>query len=329
VEFVFNLKFNIKPKSFYQVLNPMLHLNITPNMKSGFLKITFCTALFAGLGTVAQAQKVNELQEVSIFAPHAIKIDGKNFEWKDTDFFSNKRTSLSYIISNDEKNLYLIVKSTDLANNSKIMAGGITFSVNPDGKKKEKESITLTYPIVAHVPRGQGGGGGGRRAMGMSMSIGGGGPQDAKQRDSFMVSRQKTQLATAKEIKIKGFKNTTDTLVSIYNEYGIKAFASIDKDNAFFYEVAIPLEALGISTEAPKEFAYNIKLNGLQLQGFDGFGGGGGGGGGGGRGGFGGGGNFGGGGGGGGRGGFGGGGMDFQAMLSPTDFWGKYTLAKK
>lgn len=297
-------------------------------MKSGFLKITFCTVLFAGFSIFAHAQKVNELQEVSIFAPHAIKIDGKNFEWKPTDFSVNKRTSLSYIISNDEKNLYLIIKSTDLANNSKIMAGGITFSVNPDGKKREKESITLTYPVITHAPRGQGGGpGGSRRAMGMTMSMGGGGPQDAKQRDSFMVSRQKTQLVTAKEIRIKGFKNTTDTLVSIYNEYGIKAFANIDKDNAFFYEVAIPLEALGISVESPKEFAYNIKLNGLQLPDF-----GGGNGGGGGRGGFGGGNGGGGGGnfrGGGGGGGGDRGGMDFQAMLSPTDFWGKYTLAKK
>ncbi|WP_084287432.1 hypothetical protein [Pedobacter nyackensis] len=294
-------------------------------MKSGFLKITLCTALFAGLTSVVHAQKVNELQEVSIFAPHAIKIDGKNFEWKDTEFSVNKRTSLSYIISNDDKNLYLIIRSTDLGNNSKIMAGGITFSINPDGKKKEKESITLTYPLATNPFRG-GQGGGGRRAMGMTMSMGGGGPQDTKQRDSFMVARQKTQLGTAKEIAIKGFKNTTDTLVSIYNEYGIKAFASIDKDNAFFYEVAIPLEALGISVASPKEFAYNIKLNGLQIPSFEGRGSGGGGGG---RGGFGGGGggNFGGG--GGGFGGGGRGGMDFQAMISPTDFWGKYTLAKK
>ncbi|WP_316815643.1 hypothetical protein [Pedobacter nyackensis] len=291
-------------------------------MKSGFLKITFCTVMFAGLGSVAQAQKAKDLQEVSIFASHAVKIDGKNFEWKDTDFSVNKRTSLSYIVSNDDKNLYLIIKSADVSNNSKIMMGGITFSVNPDGKKKEKESITLTYPLASNSGRGQGfggrggggNGGGGRRAMGMTMAMGGG-PQGAKQRDSFMVVRQKTQLASAKEIRISGFKNTTDTLVSIYNEYGIKAFANIDKDNVFFYEVAIPLEALGISVDAPKEFAYNIKLNGLQMPGLDGGGfGGRGGGGGGGRGGF----------GGGGHGGF-----DFQAMLSPTDFWGKYTLAKK
>lgn len=297
-------------------------------MKTVFIKMTFCAVLLSGLGAVAQAQKVNNLQEVSIFAPHAIKIDGKNFEWKDSDFSGNKRTSLSYIISNDDKNLYLIIKSTDIANNSKILAGGITFSVNPDGKKKEKESITLTYPLPAAFGRPGGGGGGqSRRAMGMTMSMGGGGgPQSAKQRDSFMVARQKTQLAAAKEIKIHGFKNTTDTLVSIYNEYSIKAFANIDKDNVYFYEVGIPLEALGISVADAKEFAYNIKLNGLQLPNFGGGGGGG---------------NFGGGGGGGGRGPGGGGGggghfsmgggggMDFQALMSPTDFWGKYTLAKK
>ncbi len=279
-------------------------------MNSEILKIAYSTVLLIGLGLSGKAQKINELQEVSIFAPHAIKIDGKNFEWKDSDFSVNKRTSLSYIVSNDDNNLYLIIKSSDLTNNSKIMAGGITFSVNPNGQKKEEGSIALTYPIAAPFGRGQGGG-----RVGRSGFPGGGRPQDKKQRDSFMVARQKSQLQSSKEIKLKGFKKTTDTLVAIYNEYGIKAFANIDKDNTFYYEVAIPLTELGISTATPKEFAYNIKLNGLQLPGFDGGGG---------RG------NFGGGGGnfrGGGSGGRGG--VDFQAMISPTDFWGKYTLAKK
>jgi hypothetical protein len=290
-------------------------------MKKGFFKIIVSTLSIAALSLTAHAQKVNELQEVSILAPHAIKIDGKNFEWKDTDFSVNKRTSISYIMSNDDKNLYLVIKSTDVPNNSKIMAGGITLSINPDGKKKEKESITLTYPVIHRTGRGLGGGG--MRRIG---GFGGGGAQpNAKERDSMMAAMQKTQLAQAKEIKIKGFKTTTDTLISIYNEYSIKAFANIDKDNAFFYELQIPLDALGISKDVPKEFAYNIKLNGLQLPGLDGGGFSGGGGRGAGGGGFGGGGR--GPGGGGGRG-PGGGNFDFQAMISPTDFWGKYTIKK-
>ncbi|MES2827992.1 MAG: hypothetical protein V4687_07555 [Bacteroidota bacterium] len=314
-------------------------------MKTRFFKHTLCLAVLSGLAisNQVQAQKVTELQEVSIFAPQLTKADGKNNEWDAAAFSVNKRTSISYLISNDDKNLYLAVKSTDVANNSKIMAGGITFSVNPDGKKKEKESITLTYPLInrAQFRRGQGGPGGqggerrivmGGPAGGGMGGFGGGNTLTAKQRDSMMAGMQKTQLAQVKEIKIKGFKKTTDTLVSIYNEQGIKAAASIDKDNVFFYEAAIPLEELGMTVNDAKEFAYNVKLNGLQIPGMDfgggggNFGGGGGGGGGGGqvrvemRGGGGGGGNFG----GGGR-----GGMDFQALISPTDFWGKYTLTKK
>jgi uncharacterized membrane protein YgcG len=295
--------------------------------------------LLAGTIISTQAQKVTELQEVSIYAPQLTKADGRNSEWAGATFAQNKATGISYLISNDDKNLYLVVKSTEVGNNTKIMAGGITFSINPDGKKKEKESITLTYPLINRAQfrrAAQGGGGGGARGTvvvsgrpafgGMGGGSGPGGVQlTSKQRDSAMAAMQKTQLAQVKEIKIRGFKKTTDTLVSIYNDMGIKAAASIDKDNVFFYEAAIPLEELGLTLENAKEFAYNVKLNGLQLPGMDFNRGGGGGGG------------FGGGGGaqvriGGpasGGGGPRGSGIDFQALISPTDFWGKYTLTKK
>jgi hypothetical protein len=116
-------------------------------------------------------------------------------------------------------------------------------------------------------------------------------------------------------------------LIAIYNEYNIKAAINYDKDGAFIYELAVPLKLMALATGDTKEIAYNIKLNGLQLNfrmpdGADGPPGGGGGGG------------FGGPPGGGMRVmNFGGGGgknsIDFQDLISPNDFWGKYTLAKK
>jgi hypothetical protein len=289
---------------------------LSPNMKSIFLKITVNTLLLAGFCMTVQAQKLKDVQEGSITAPTNIKVDGRNTEWNDTFQAENKRTSILYTISNDDKNLYLVIKSTDIANNSKILAGGITLAINTEGKKKEKESITLTYPLINRPAQG-GGQGGGRRQMGAIMGGGAGGTQTPEQRDSMMAVMQKRQLSQVKEIKISGFKKTTDTLISVYNDLGIKAFASIGNDKAFFYELAIPFEELGISKDAPKEFAYNIKLNGLQFQRPDGGGGDGDGGG---RGGF-----------GGNRGGGGNfgprrSGIDFQALTSPTDFWGKYIL---
>lgn len=291
-------------------------------MKMKLSKLIPSSLLLLAISSAGYAQKLPDVQTNGVYAPAGIRADGRNAEWNDSFQALNKRTNIYYTMANDDNNLYVAIKSTEASNNTKILAGGITLSINPDGKKKEKESITLTYPVVNRANMRTGGGGGqgagGRRTMMMGTVMGSasGGQVSKLQRDSMMAEMQKKQLAQVKEIRINGFKNTKDTLISIYNEYGIKAVANITKDNALFYEIAIPLSALGLSKDSAAEFAYNIKLNGLQMPGFDGGGGGGGprGGGGG---------NF------GPRGGGGGGNFDFQALISPTDFWGKYTLAKK
>ncbi|MBC8984728.1 hypothetical protein H9X96_02945 [Pedobacter sp. N36a] len=287
-------------------------------MKMKLSKLIPSFLLLLAVSSAGYAQKLPDVQTNGLYAPAGIRADGRNTEWNDSFQALNKRTNIYYTMANDDNNLYVAIKSTEASNNTKILAGGITLSINPDGKKKEKESITLTYPVVnrANMRPGGGQGGGGRRTMMMGTVMGSAsaGQVSKLQRDSMMAEMQKKQLAQVKEIRINGFKNTADTLISIYNEYGIKAVASITKDHALFYEIAIPLSALGIAKDSATEFAYNIKLNGLQMPGFDGGGGGGPRGGGGG--------NF------GPRGG-GGGNFDFQALISPTDFWGKYTLVKK
>jgi hypothetical protein len=281
-------------------------------MKNLFI---FCFTFFA---IQAFGQKLPDVQSTALPAPIGIRIDGKATEWKDTFAAENKRTEVFYSLANDDKNLYLIIKSTSTANASKIMLGGITFVVNREGKKKEKEAVTVTYPLVSRANRNFGGGG---NRQGQNRQGGGGGfqnrtQQTQAQRDSTTLVRSKAALSTVKEIGIAGIKSIPDSLISIYNEYGIKAVASFDAQGAFVYELALPLQLLEINASDAKEFAYQIKVNGLSMGGFGGGGmvmgrpGGG---------------NFGGGGGGGGN----GGGANFQDLMSPTDFWGKYTLIKK
>jgi hypothetical protein len=121
-----------------------------------------------------------------------------------------------------------------------------------------------------------------------------------------------------KELSITGVKDITDTLVSIYNTYGIKTAINFDTKGNLFYELAVPLKLLELDAAKSAELAYNLKLNGMQFGGGrevvirEAGGGQGGGGGFGIR--------------GGGGGGFGGGAM--AEMMTPTDFWGKYKLAK-
>ncbi len=285
------------------------------------MKVILSTLSLAVFATIAFAQKLPDVQSASLSAPTGIKIDGKLTEWNGAFAAENRRTELFYSLANDEKNLYLVVKSSTPAGANKIMLGGISFTVNIQGKKKDKDAFAITYPIISRS-RNQGG----RNGQGQGRQGGQAGGQNRvqqtqQQRDSAALVMRKTQLATAKEIKVLGFKSITDSLVSIYNEYGIKAVASFDPQGAYVYELAIPLSLLELSPTTGQEIAYQIKLNGMSGMSFGGgnFGGGGGNGGGRQGGGFGGGGN-------GGGGNFGGGGQD---LMSPTDFWGKYILPKK
>jgi hypothetical protein len=292
-----------------------------------FTKIALSTFYFiASTLTITQAQKLSDVQEGSIWAS-GVKVDGKHNEWENNFKAMNKSTNLTYTLANDAKNLYLAIQSKNVTNNNKIMLGGITLTVNPSGKKNDKEGFKVIYPVVNRRRPGGAPGAGGGATTGVRMQGGPGGGfgrfQDMTpmQRDSMQRAVARTQLAGAKEIKVFGFKDIPDSLISIYNEYSIKTIASISDEGVFMYELSIPLAMLEMSLDEPKEFSYNIKLNGLQIN-FGGFSGGPrpgggasesvsvvrveGGGGGGGMGSF-----------------------NFQDLITPTDFWGKYVLTKE
>ena len=267
----------------------------------------------------ASGQNYKSTQAGGLLAPGKVKIDGKLDEWSDFQAY-NKATKLYYSVANDDKNLYLIVKSTDVQNSAKVMGGGVTLTINTSDKKKEENAYSVKYPIINRANmRGI------RRPRGANANT----VMDSASIAEAAAAR-KQALASIKEISVLGFKDITDTLISIYNEYGIKAAAGYDDKANLQLEFAIPLSLLNLSTDKPKEFSYNIKVNGIQINAnrraganTGGNGGGGNGFGGGGRGGFGGGGN------GGGNGGFGGGNIDANDLLTDTDFWAKYTLIKK
>jgi hypothetical protein len=312
-------------------------------------KIMFTALLLTALNPSTQAQKLKSVQETSVWAPANVKVDGKLKEWDDSFQAYNKTTDVFYTIANDDQNLYFVIKSTLPMNNNKIMAGGMDFTINTAGKKSEKDAYKIIFPLIdmsslrnqmmSARPGGGGGapnvtvmraGGGGTFVSGAPMPPGAGGPPDS----TAIAAMRKRALGNIKEIKLIGFAATDipDSVISIYNEYGVKAAVDYDAKGNLTCEIAVPLKYLRLATDGPKEFAYNIKLNGLNLSSMlppgmpmpmPGGGGGGadvvvvgrsasvGGG--------------------------GGGDMprgmpsmnDMQSMISPTDFWGKYTLAKK
>jgi hypothetical protein len=255
-------------------------------------RINTIAGLFFGMiiPIATYAQKHNEQ---GLKVPAQVKIDGKLKEWTPESY--NSSTMLYYIVANNADNIYLALKCTDKQTQNKILAGGITFALNADGKKKDQEAPAVTFPLVTP---------GAGRAMRMGgRRFGGGVGQESTNTDSAIAAAHKQAIASFKEIGLTRLTGITDSVVSIYNDHAIKAAINFDDKGDMVYELAVPLKALGIVTPNAKELAFNIRVNGLQLNNngssqrrnarFAGSGGGG-----------------------------------MMEMALPTDFWGKYRLAQ-
>ncbi|WP_460694781.1 hypothetical protein [Mucilaginibacter puniceus] len=210
--------------------------------------------MLAGLSISAYAQKLTNVQEAAVWAPENIKIDGKLTEWNDTFQSMNKTTQLYYTLSNDDKYLYLVIKSAKSFSANKLVAGGLNLTINATGKKNEDNAVVITFPtsniaslssLVAPTVRQEGYNG-----------------RPQEELDPALVAEvHRTAIEAAKEIKLKGIKEVKDSVISIYNEYGFKGLINYDDKGNLTYELAVPLKYLHLTDGTA--FAYNVKLNGI------------------------------------------------------------------
>lgn len=261
-------------------------------------------------------------QEARLQQPPAhIVIDGDLNDWGDSLRYYNADKKIKFSLANSRDTLYMAVRINDYAEQMQILNAGLTLSIDTRGKKKDTYSIT--YPLNAS----------GRMVhIGMRRQDNGGlTPED---RDELTEDK----LTTLRQIKVTGFKDIEDDMITTSNTYGIRVDFDFDHDGYLVYEAAIPLRFFHDDDLFKNEWAFNFKINGLTRPSENHEGGGeqGPGGGRGGRGGFGGGGM------GGGRGGMhGGGGRGMRggsegegqqpgersALSKPVDFWEKFYLA--
>ena len=171
-------------------------------------------------------------------APANITINGMAEEWGDSLPFTNDKAKLNYTISNDKTNLYMVVKTKDAAMQSDILGSGITFSVNTKGKKSTTYSLTFPARIQDEDP--------------------------VKYMHLDPTQTQAKAVTTKyRKIKPEGFKDIKDEELSTSNPYGIQVAIGYDDEGYLVYEEAIPL-TLFHTDPADKEWAFNIKINGLE-----------------------------------------------------------------
>ncbi|QKJ29172.1 hypothetical protein HQ865_05200 [Mucilaginibacter mali] len=206
-------------------------------------------ALLVVTAITANAQKLPSVQKTSVYAPINVKTDGKTNEWENKFEAQNNATGLYYTMANDGDKLYLTIQGRPGTGSpiSKMQNGGITLTF----KSNDKSVKPVVFDFLIFERNGL-------TDVGKKMNA-----ADAKM-DS-LLGPINTQVSNAlKEIGVKGVNDITDTLISVYNEYGIKQAVQYDSKKALTCEIAIPLKYISHLMK-DGAFKYNVKLNAMKM----------------------------------------------------------------
>jgi len=174
-------------------------------------------------------------------APANVVIDGQAQEWGDSLAYYNAENKIRYTIANDKDKLYLVVKVKDPVLESNILLGGLSFDVDPKGKKRN--AFITTFPSN------------GDSAPGMMTKAG---------NESLDQKSLRAKYSKLKKIAVSGYRDVNEDYITTSNTYGIQVAMDYTADGYLVYEEAIPMELLHPGDLARGEWSFNIKLNGLE-----------------------------------------------------------------
>lgn len=207
------------------------------------------------------AQKLPRVQNVSVWAPSPIKIDGKLSEWPNGELsVYNPLTRIFYVISNDDDNLYLTVHGAGTGSGFKILKEGLVFTISHSFNKKQGETdtnnISVRFPTTQRAPTVSSLMYFAIQANKLYLSN----PAKNKLQIDSLTEFTNTRVnQLAKEIAIKGIKEIHDSTLSIYNDTGIKARLQFWNGEPVL-EMAVPLKYLHLKSASNSSFSYNISL---------------------------------------------------------------------
>ncbi len=198
--------------------------------------------------TLALSATVNaqSKQNQSLLPPPAnLVIDGNLTDWGDSLRYHNDEKNIKYTLANDKENLYAAIRISDRLEQARVLNAGITISIDTHGKKKETFSMTfpLRYP--------------GTPAPAFTGFKDDSGEITKEEREELTRER----ITTLRSIKMTGFKDIENEMITTSNTYGIKAAIDYDADGNLVYEAAIPLKFFHADNITKNEWAFNFKIN--------------------------------------------------------------------
>jgi len=119
--------------------------------------------------------------------------------------------------------------------------------------KSDKNNVSITYPVIDKVPY----------FPNLIRPKGGISDPLAKTNDTVMLKYNSLLEPKAKWIRVKGIAGL-DTLISVYNQDGIKAAGLFDNRQFYTSELSVSLKQLGFNINGVQKIVYNIRINGAK-----------------------------------------------------------------
>jgi hypothetical protein len=198
-----------------------------------------------------RAQSKNDKPTLQSPAGHIV-VDGKLNDWGDSLRYISEEKKIPYTIANDKDNIYVAVRISDRSEQRRVLMAGITFSIDPKGKKKESFCVTFPYTDPEAMP-----------AERMQQPPAADGQQPQPGNDDDRQERMEAGLTRLKQIKATGFADVLNEVMTTANLYGIKTALGFDSDGYLVYEAAVPISMLHAGNSGKNEWAFNIKINGI------------------------------------------------------------------
>lgn len=180
-----------------------------------------------------------------------LKIDGSLKDWGDSLRYYTPDRKINYALANNKDYLYVAIKLNDRLDQIRFLNAGLTLAITTKGKKSG--TYTMTFP--ATDPNAT------SHSSLLLIHKADGSVITGEDRDDLMSAK----LTKLRNIKLTGFKDIEEDMITTTNTYGFKADMDYDNAGSLIYEAAIPLKLLGDYQANKDAWTFNFKLNGIKF----------------------------------------------------------------
>jgi hypothetical protein len=204
--------------------------------------------LFPACRSSRASQQDSDIQS-ALWQPLPILVDGQDDDWVKPLPYNESREKISFAVTNDKENIYILLSSKDRMEQQKILQGGITVWLNTKADKDENTAFGINYPMDSRNDR--------ERAL-MSQAR----PQDYRNRE-FMPEDLKgySLIGFNKDEPIENFESGQT------NKEGIVVKIAYNRAGELIYEASVPLAAIypnyNYSAYSRKRFAVGFFIEGI------------------------------------------------------------------